>query len=255
MDLSVYIPPRPGEKKGQMRFLTYATDVLKSVRKRGALSTVRLLVPEVLFDWKYGTATFKLISLEELGDVESGNRPHGGPYQGANAYLFGLCMDAIRASAPAAFSRDHSHHGFVDYGCGKGRALLLAASHGFRSAVGVEFSPTLADTARSNVEVFRSKHFRGTQTTAFSVATADATEFAVPADADTFFFFNPFGPAVLAPVLSRIAESLAASPRPAVLIYLNPVHADLVSQTKPWREFARVSTDSRHADAILYSNG
>src|SRR5713226_561215 len=41
---------------------------------------------------------------------------------------------------------------FVDLGCGKGRALILAHEAGFRNLIGVEMSPKLAAAARSNLQ-------------------------------------------------------------------------------------------------------
>ena len=38
--------------------------------------------------------------------------------------------------------------GFVDFGCGKGRVLLLAAGFGFARITGVEFAKELCDIAK-----------------------------------------------------------------------------------------------------------
>src|SRR5262249_16540884 len=47
---------------------------------------------------------------------------------------------------------------FVDFGSGKGRALLCAAARPFKRIVGVEWSTDLCAIARRNVELFRSLH-------------------------------------------------------------------------------------------------
>lgn len=41
---------------------------------------------------------------------------------------------------------------FLDYGSGKGRALIMAAQYPFRRILGVEFSPQLSLIASQNIE-------------------------------------------------------------------------------------------------------
>jgi hypothetical protein len=50
-------------------------------------------------------------------------------------------------------------------------------------------------------------------------------------------------------VLVNIAGSLNAMPRPAVLIYLNPVHKELVEELTPFRRFSETSL------SVTYSFG
>src|SRR5688572_18369938 len=45
---------------------------------------------------------------------------------------------------------DPHQYDFIDFGSGKGRALVLAAEAGFRKAVGVEISPPLHEVAIRN---------------------------------------------------------------------------------------------------------
>src|SRR6516225_8353137 len=44
----------------------------------------------------------------------------------------------------------HEAFTFVDIGCGKGRALMVASAFPFRRLVGVEISPELCEIARAN---------------------------------------------------------------------------------------------------------
>lgn len=46
--------------------------------------------------------------------------------------------------------------------------------------------------------------------------------YAIPDQANLFYFFNPFGPAVLAPVIRNIERSIEAHPRRARIVYFNP---------------------------------
>src|SRR5207245_5268496 len=44
---------------------------------------------------------------------------------------------------------------FVDFGCGKGRALVLAAEHGFRRVLGIECDAQLFAAAQRNARAYR----------------------------------------------------------------------------------------------------
>ena len=48
----------------------------------------------------------------------------------------------------------HEQFSFVDLGCGKGRVVLVAAQYPFQSAIGVDLSTSLTDTASRNVSTF-----------------------------------------------------------------------------------------------------
>lgn len=101
----------------------------------------------------------------------------------------------------------------VDLGAGKGRVLVLAAEHGFRRVVGVEWRPGLAGIARENLAR------TGLQADVFC---GDAAEFPLPLGPLVLYAFNPFGPAVLRAVLER---ALSVE-RPVRLVYVNPFYAD-----------------------------
>lgn len=51
----------------------------------------------------------------------------------------------------------HSEEIFIDIGCGKGRALLLAATRPFKKIIGVEHSAELCKVAIENVRIARPK--------------------------------------------------------------------------------------------------
>lgn len=56
-------------------------------------------------------------------------------------------MEKLLAKLPAK-SRTH----FFDYGCGKGRALCLAAHAGFKKVSGVDFSSTFCKETKTNLQ-------------------------------------------------------------------------------------------------------
>jgi SAM-dependent methyltransferase len=108
---------------------------------------------------------------------------------------------------------------FVDFGCGKGRAVLLAGEHPFRAVVGVEFSPELVEVARRNL-----RNCRGFAHVCcnMEVVCMDAARYEIPAGPLVLYFYNPFMEEVMQAVIERLRESLARDPRPVVVIYATP---------------------------------
>ena len=112
---------------------------------------------------------------------------------------------------------------FLDIGCGKGRALCVAAHHGFKKLTGIDFSKELCEAAKANLEVTKQR-IPGMD---FSVIHNDAFYFEIPADADCIFFFNPFDEIIMSGVADNILNSLQHHPRKMYIIYVNPLHKEL----------------------------
>jgi SAM-dependent methyltransferase len=93
------------------------------------------------FDIAFGSDTRGVIENAALGDVVSPNLARGIRYEPTRA----LPLRAVlrRARIPTG-------GGFVDLGCGKGRALMLAVLAGFSHVTGVDYSRTLCRIAEKN---------------------------------------------------------------------------------------------------------
>lgn len=109
---------------------------------------------------------------------------------------------------------------FLDLGCGKGRAVLSAAARPYGRIVGIEFARELAAEAHANVAA------AGHAASRVSILQDDAATATLPGGPLIVFLFNPFGPAVLAPLLQRLGQA-AAGGQPILVAYVNPVHAAL----------------------------
>jgi SAM-dependent methyltransferase len=110
---------------------------------------------------------------------------------------------------------------FVDFGSGKGRALLLASEFPFKRVVGLEFSPELHQIAQANIRLYASQRKSGP----VESICADFLEFQIPADPAVFFFFDPCEHRVLKKLLEGIRESLLAAARVAYLVYIAPTES------------------------------
>ena len=147
--------------------------------------------------------------------------------------LLGLLHSAYQPIEPELFREilgsleiDFSEFTFIDIGSGKGRALLLAAEYPFRRAVGVELLPELNAVAEENIRKFLSEKRACGEIQAIC---ADATEFVFPNEPLVVFLFNPLPEPALEKLAGNLDTSLRDEPRPAFVIYANPVFESVVA--------------------------
>ncbi|MBN8549994.1 MAG: class I SAM-dependent methyltransferase [Deltaproteobacteria bacterium] len=105
----------------------------------------------------------------------------------------------------------------IDYGCGKGRVLAVAARFPFHRIIGLELSKYLCEIAESNVRAMRLPKLCNS----ISIVNADARAYEVPSDVTVAFLFNPFAGEVLARVASNIEESFHKSPREITIFHIH----------------------------------
>jgi SAM-dependent methyltransferase len=120
-------------------------------------------------------------------------------------------------AALAHIEEDFSGFTFIDVGCGKGRALLLAEEYDFRRIIGVEFSHRLATIAAANAAKIGSQRI--------SVMRADARQFHFPPEPLVVFLYNPFSGEIFRSVMQRLAQH----PSALYVVYVNPLHAEMIS--------------------------
>lgn len=121
---------------------------------------------------------------------------------------------------------DSNKNHFLDIGCGKGRALCVAAHFGFNQLTGIDFSEKLCEVAIKNLDNTK-LHL---PTINFSIVTQDAATVKVPVDTDCIFLFNPFDEVIMKKVVENIIKSLEITPRLLNIIYTNPLHKNLFTE-------------------------
>jgi hypothetical protein len=174
-------------------------------------------------DWRLGIDTRGLVVPDDFGDGADG----------CHAYL-GLSyrvLPRVLSHAPVQPGRDV----FIDIGSGLGRVVFqAAASLPLKRAIGVEFSPGLHARAQANLASALPR-LRCKQV---SLHQGDARHYAIPDDATIIFFFMPFGPQILGPVLDNIRESLRRAPRELTILYAYPsygaVPLHIMLPERPW---------------------
>ena len=114
---------------------------------------------------------------------------------------------------------------FVDYGSGKGRALLVASDFPFEVIRGVEFSQDLHAIAQENIH----RYLNPKQVCRnIESVYGDAIEFA-PAEISTVhFFYSPFRQNVMQAVCKNIESSLSTRPRESMIVFYG-LHAETIA--------------------------
>ena len=170
------------------------------------------------FDRRWGTETSQRANLSSLA-VDQDRARHGVRYQASDA--------DVLERAVTAFGVDPLRYGLVDYGSGKGRVVMLASALGLDPVTGVEFAPELCATARENIATFVAA---GGAEKPATIVQGDAAAFDPPVGPLIAYFYNPFGPAVLKDVIAR----LESRPDETRVIYVDPRHADLFTDSGRW---------------------
>jgi SAM-dependent methyltransferase len=198
--------------------------IIKNLRKNGLRATLSMAFGSEgmmgllrrkakidAFDQQYGTDTAGIVPLWKLS-LESPNAIFGIKYQASYEQEI---RDAV-----SLLPVDPREYTFVDFGCGKGRVLLVAANLGFREVIGVEFAHELADIAKKNLAIMRVANA--------VIVEGDAANYRLNCDNAVIYFYNPFGEEVMAKVISNLKE---ANARNLFVVYVTPNCADLLDQS------------------------
>jgi Methyltransferase domain len=212
------VPGRPPWRRLELLCLV-SREILDAWRTYGAkpaLSQAKdiLLAPlhrrlERQFDRRHGLETAGTAPLALLSVVDDGfDRQHyRRRYEAVPLVTFVRMMSRLPA--------DLSDYVFIDFGSGKGRALVLAARYGFKRIIGIEFAAELHGIAKRNIE-------KSAPDTRIELINENALRYSIPDEKCVFYLFNPFGDQVLAEVVSNIEESYKRRPRKMVFLYVNP---------------------------------
>jgi len=157
------------------------------------------------FDRRNGTNTGKIEPLWKLA-IDSPNLRFGVRYQPTGEDELKEALNFLH--------EDLRRFIFIDLGCGKGRALLVAYNLGFKQVIGVEFARELADIARTNLAKLRISNAR--------VMHADAGGFKFPDSDMVVYLYNPFSNQVMGSVIANLSRCRS---RRRYVIYNNPVCA------------------------------
>lgn len=171
---------------------------------------------QVLWDTYYMFRGLDLVytSLESIGlsaDIGSWYENSGGPD-----------LKVVIKSFPK-----NTNASIIDFGCGKGGALITLSQCGFRSVDGLDISKDLLLIAKNNLRKLNIRNVK-----LFCSSAASFTEL----HKYTFIYmFNPFPPPIMNDVISNINESIEKYPREITIIYKNPVCHNVIVNNSDFR--------------------
>ena len=169
---------------------------------------IYIIFHELKGEKKYGINTIGIDNLDGLDSVHLDN---------ATIY-----MPAVYPMLEMIFEKiniGNLNH-LLDIGCGKGRAICVAAAMGCKKVSGIDFSKELCMDALNNLTIVQQKH----PALNAKIINSDAFTYIIPFDVDCIFLFNPFDDYLMMGVVKNIEKSLKLNPRPIKIIYANPLY-------------------------------
>ncbi|MGD0348732.1 MAG: class I SAM-dependent methyltransferase [Verrucomicrobiota bacterium] len=160
------------------------------------------------FDHKYGTDTASTVSVEDLHIADEEAKQAAVFYVSAPARLIRYMFTTLGIN--------YNEFDVVDFGCGKGRVLMVASEFPFRSITGIEISRMLCNVAEENIRKFHSPRLKCSR---FEVRCLDARNYHPTGEDTVFHFYHPFQAELLKHVLASISTRHRATGKRAVILY------------------------------------
>lgn len=107
---------------------------------------------------------------------------------------------------------------FIDFGCGLGRVLMIAANKGCRKVIGIEVNATIYDRLLKNIEICK----LGSR---IQTHLLPAEKYVIEQNDNKFFFFNPLHLKFFIKVLGNIKKSLKENYRENYIFLYNASEA------------------------------
>jgi len=167
------------------------------------------------FKYRISTTGFKTLT---DANVKGSQLRHATEYMPVNYALLEQLLGHLPAEARQGV--------FLDIGCGTGRALCVAATHGFKRVRGFDFDRELLDRAEKNLALTKAR----LPETDYQLRWCDLHEWEMTDDVSVIFLFNPFDKVLTEQLLKKIEKSLAHASRPIWVLYASPRFAEVFLQ-------------------------
>ncbi|MGC4098045.1 MAG: class I SAM-dependent methyltransferase [Nitrospira sp.] len=179
--------------------------VMNNYRVFGFWETLKEILLYVLsqkpadhFDRKYGVATSGEAESSEAGIADETARSMAVGYVPTREVVIRHILENTTKGL------DLQEYSFVDLGCGKGRALIVAAQQPFQEVIGVELSPLHCEVATANVERYVSNGKYPVRCGNIRVDCINAADFEFPNTNLLIYMYRPF----LGPIFKRVADNI-----------------------------------------------
>ena len=171
------------------------------------------------FDVAEEVDTSGYLSVDKL-TADEGMRSLIIPYAGSSPSIIRAAIETLP---------DVREHAFVDLGCGKGRAMLVASEYALGRVIGVELSPMLVATAQQNVRTALARH---PERTPMEVVQANALEFELPRGKVVIYMYHAFGRDLMMQLTAQLGAAVKDGRLSQVfVIYVNPVYAAVLDSS------------------------
>jgi hypothetical protein len=120
--------------------------------------------------------------------------------------------------AMAQLDIDPRRYSFIDYGSGKGKAMLMASDYPFKTIIGLEYAKRLHDIAAENCRTYRSAN---QQCHSLKQIFCDARDYTPPPGPIVCFMCNPFDETTLRTVFNSWRARYEGGEREIRILYLN----------------------------------
>jgi SAM-dependent methyltransferase len=195
-------------------------ELIDTFKKKGLNKTIQSVLNAIAdwpYDSKYGVKTKGLVRLDGL-EITSDNKTRNTGFRPTRVRPLKKLLNSLE------FPRNSV---FVDLGCGKGRALVIAAEYGFKKVVGVEFSSVLCKEAKKNLSTYLQKQEIDLE---YEIIESDVCDYENKDDENIFYLFDPFDDVVLSRVLKNLDLSIEKKKRKIWLIYNNPTFRTVIEK-------------------------
>ena len=188
----------------------------RAFRKAPKSPAVQVPEPPHPFDVFYGTDTGGYISGADLVSTSQSSL--------YNTAYYGIAPSSL-THALRSLPLELDRFTFIDLGCGKGRAVMVASELPFPRLIGVEIAPELCEAARANIAL------KPEWASRITILNHDATTVEYPETPLLVFLFHPFLAPVLRRVLANLERQLRRSPREMYLLYArNPRYTKVLER-------------------------
>ena len=156
------------------------------------------------FDRKNSIDTAGIVYQTDLR-MNNQNQLHATYYQGSDSLPFNNALSSLKIN--------FSEYTFIDFGSGKGKALLLASAYSFKRIIGIEFSENLHAIAQENIRQLTKDNIEA--------YCMDVVKYEIPDESIVCYFFDPFDEYIMTKVINNIRKVYTLYKRNIVIVYCN----------------------------------
>ena len=192
------------EVEEENKFLNRLEGVVVSLKKNGFSSTFQKIREHLVY--KIKGIDFTSQNISDLTKIGEHKKEGTALISSSKDFLIKLIRDLEKT-----IEKPIKKSIFIDYGSGKGSAIIHAKKMGFDQTIGIEFAKELHEIAVDNIQKFNLKNVQSLY--------ADASSYPPPQDVSIIYFNNPFSEVVMKKVIQNILNEKKNFTNDVYIIY------------------------------------